>query len=509
MRSSSLSILALATAMPFAAHAEGQSAVHLQEVVISGGLAPIEQARYGRAYSIVTAEAIERRGLQTISDVLRALPGVAVNATGGNFTQVRIRGGEGNQTLVLVDGVRLPTERDEYIFAGLDTADIERVEVLRGPQSAFYGNNAASGVINIITRKATGTGYGGKIEAGNGHLVNGYVQTRTDKGGLRFSVTDLHDRGYDFSGNDGEKDFTKRRTYRLSSDWLLTDKLSFGANFYHAREHYAFDDVDYVNGTTHETYLKDGPGVKTLRRENLGTLSLSYGTEADQLTHHLEASQARYQSRSLTGTWNKTRNDALKYRATIGLDGSVGTASQRLFLMLEGQKDKNSSNPLHERRQHSLAFEYRGDFDNGLSLQAGVRHDNNNRFDEFTGWNVAASYQLNDTLRFHGSAGLALVKASYTEIYGADYGNPAWNIDPNLGLLPEEDESIDFGVEYRSLDGRGLIDVTFFSERLTNEIGAPRGTIRSYSNIPGTGKRKGVEVQGSYDLTSQFTLGVN
>ena len=81
MRFSSLSILAIAAAMP-AMSTNAQEPVILDEIIISGGLAPIEQARYGRAYSVVTAEQIKQRGITSVQDALRAVPGVAVNGSG-------------------------------------------------------------------------------------------------------------------------------------------------------------------------------------------------------------------------------------------------------------------------------------------------------------------------------------------------------------------------------------------------------------------------------------------
>ena len=97
--------------------------------------------------------------MRTRRDALRSLPGVSVSRSGGfgNLTQVRIRGAEGNHTLVLIDGIEANNIADgEFDFSNLSAEDIERIEVIRGPMSGLYGSNAVGGVINIITRQGRG-----------------------------------------------------------------------------------------------------------------------------------------------------------------------------------------------------------------------------------------------------------------------------------------------------------------------------------------------------------------
>ena len=113
----------------------------------------------GSAVTVVTGEELRAQQVRTAVDALRSLPGVAVSRSGGigNFTQVRIRGAEGNHTLVLVDGIEANNIADgEFDFSNLSAEDIERIEVIRGPMSGLYGSNAVGGVINIITRRGKG-----------------------------------------------------------------------------------------------------------------------------------------------------------------------------------------------------------------------------------------------------------------------------------------------------------------------------------------------------------------
>lgn len=110
-----LPLLAIVAALPV--HA--QEPFLLDEIVLSAGITPIAADAYARAHTVLTAQKIEDRGIATLQDALRAVPGVAVSSTGSSFTQVRIRGGEANHTLILIDGIEAAGGADEYILTGL------------------------------------------------------------------------------------------------------------------------------------------------------------------------------------------------------------------------------------------------------------------------------------------------------------------------------------------------------------------------------------------------------
>src|SRR5690606_9509745 len=98
---------------------------------------------------------------------------------------VRIRGGDANHTLILVDGIVASGAEDGYSLSGLETSNIERIEVLRGAQSATYGASASTGLINIITRKAAlGQTTNLTFEVGAGTVVSAFLGYRTERGGV-------------------------------------------------------------------------------------------------------------------------------------------------------------------------------------------------------------------------------------------------------------------------------------------------------------------------------------
>lgn len=487
-----------------ATSATAQDSYELGEIIVSGGLTPIAAEAYGRAATVLTAEDIEGRGITTLQDALRAVPGLSVSGAGANYAQVRIRGAESNHTLILIDGIEAAGGDGEYILSGLETANIERIEVLRGPQSVYYGSNASAGVVNIITRKGgLGTEYGGSIELGGGTTATAFVSTRTGKGGLSLSLSDTHDDGYDFSGDGGEKDATDRQTMILSGDYMVTEALKLGFTLRRADERNEFDSNSGA-ATDSDSYVVDDPAPISTRDETTGSLYADFAMLEGRLTHHLAYEKTENDDTYNGGAATTTETEALKYRLSYGLDGrAVAQSDHILNALAEREEDSSSSDPAYGREATSVALEYRGHLGNGLDIQAGLRRDDNDVFRDITTWNLGASYSFGNGVRLHGSAGTGSVNPTYFELYADAYGYTG-----NPDLTPEENRSFDLGVELPVFGGRGVLDVTYFNETLTDEITAVStgpGTF-SFENQAGDSDRQGVEVMAELAATETLDL---
>lgn len=500
------SLLASVAISPFlVSFASAHDVFDLGEIIVSGGLSPIEADVLARSSSVVTAQQIEDRGIATVQDALRALPGVSVNGSSNTFTQVRIRGGEANHTLILIDGIEAAGGDGEYILSGLETSNIERIEVLRGPQSVYYGSNASAGVINIITRKGgIGETYSASLEMGEATTATASISRRSERGGVSFSLTHTDDRGYDQSGDHGERDGLERTTAILSGDHLVTDDLKLGFTLRRADEEY---DTDPSPGGALEadSYVVDDPTTGATRNEWTGGVFAEYKMVGGRLMHRLSLERTEYESTFNDGAPTTTDSEAIKYRLSFGLDGrAISDAKHLLNLLLEHEKDSSSANPLFGRETTSLALEYRGNFENGLDVQAGARFDDNDVFEDATTWNLGLSSQLPETgVRLHASAGTGIVNPTYFELY-AD----AWGYSGNPNLNPERNKSFDIGAEFEVLNGRGTIDLTYFNETLTDEITSVStgpGTF-SYENQVGDSDRQGLEVSGTMQATDALAL---
>jgi vitamin B12 transporter len=497
----------LATTAIFTHPALAQEAYDLDAIIVSGGLTPIAAEKYGRSATVLTADEIKKRGLNTVQDALRAVPGVSVSGSGGSFTQVRIRGAEANHTLILIDGVEAAGGDGEYILSGLDTANIERIEVLRGPQSVFYGANASAGVINIITRTGgIGQEYGASFEVGSHGSTNatGFASTRSGRGGLSLSFSDYRDAGWDFSGEGGERDSTHRYGVTLKGDLKVMDSLKLGFNLRHSKEDNDLDSISFV-AVDADGYVVDDPTQISTREEMTLSLFGEHEMLEGRLLQRLAFELTDNDRTSNGGPKTRTKTEAYKYRLSFGLDGTAAADADHLLNFLaEHEQDSSSTNPLFERKTNSLALEYRGSFDNGLDIQLGARFDDNNVFKDATTWNLGASYTFAGSgVRLHASAGTGVVNPSYFELFAASFG-----FTGNPNLRPERNESFDVGIEVPVMAGRGSIDVTYFNEKLRDEItsiSTGPGTF-SFINQSGNSTREGFEVEGQLAASDAIDL---
>ncbi|MCA0921880.1 TonB-dependent receptor plug domain-containing protein [Pseudooceanicola nanhaiensis] len=485
-----------------------QDMIELDDIIVSGGLTPIDAARYGRSATVLTGEELDQQGVASVQDALRRVPGLTVSSTGSSYTQVRIRGGESSHTLILIDGVEAAGGDGEYILTGLETANIERIEVLRGPQSAFYGSNASAGVINIITKKGTESGlhYGGTVEAGSGWAVSGFVSQRGEKGGISLNYAKRDDEGYDYSGSGGEKDGITRETWQIAADYELIPGLTLGASYRHSEETYDYDNTSWT-ATTADEYVVDDPTQWSDREEQTAQVWLEYESLGGRMVNRLSYERTDFDQGYNGFAPTETETEVLKYRLSYGIDGTVASANHLVTLMLENEQDSSTTNSLYNRETNSIAAEYRGSFAPGLDLQVGVRHDDNDQFGNVTTWNAGVSYTLANGIRLHASAGKGSVNPSYYELFADDvYSGIAYK--GNTDLKPEENKSFDIGVEVPFASGRGTIDVTYFNETLTDEITAVMtdATTYTYINQTGDSDRQGVELAARFEATDQLSL---
>lgn len=153
------SVLLLVTGLPLASHAGAQvRPIELEGFIISGTPVPRTAGTESSHVTVLDGEELRGRGLTRVADALTEVPGLVVIRGGsyGGLTSTFFRGAESDHTKVLVDGVEMNQSGGSFDFSGLLLSDVERIEVVRGPASAFYGSDAMAGVIHIITRKGSG-----------------------------------------------------------------------------------------------------------------------------------------------------------------------------------------------------------------------------------------------------------------------------------------------------------------------------------------------------------------
>lgn len=512
---STIALLAALAAAPLATPAAAQDAapensVTLPTLILSGGLTPVPQDEYGRAATVVGGQTLRDQGVDTLEKALREVPGIAVNATDLSDSVVRIRGHNGAQTLVLVDGVEQIADLGGTRIGGFSMDDIDRIEVLRGPQAASYGIGASGGVVAIWTRRgAEGLHYGASVEGGDAKAASAYVSQRTARGGVILSADWRDDKGWDLSGEGGEKDGLRHRGLRLSGDWAATEDVTLGFSLRRSAEDYDFDSTSF-SPASEAAYIYDDrfPHGSLDRRQ--GQLWVEWRAMDGRMVHRLSYDAARDDretafSASFPATRTKTDRRALRYRLSYALDGqAVDASTQVISLMAERVEDSSPTESRYERATNSLALEYRGEVRPGVSVQLAVRRDANDSYRDATAWNAALAWELPESgVKLHASAGDGRRKPVFYELYGDGMYTLA-----NPDLTPERVRSVDAGVTVPFAGGRGSVDVTAFSERLTDRIAyVSRPDFTGvYENDRGTSRRKGVEVSFDWQATDALSL---
>ena len=195
---------AFLSAAPFLSRAQEAVSFGLQtaeteseEIVVSATLIETPINEIGSTVTVVTGKEIERDQKRTLPDVLRTVPGLNIVQTGGpgGKTSVFMRGSNSNHTKVIIDGIDAndPSQDGVFDFGQVLTSDIERVEVLRGPQSSLYGSDSIGGVINIVTKSGEGPAqFTGQLEAGSFDTFNQSAGVRGSVSRFRYSFNVAH-----------------------------------------------------------------------------------------------------------------------------------------------------------------------------------------------------------------------------------------------------------------------------------------------------------------------------
>jgi vitamin B12 transporter len=196
MRKALVTTVTLAVVMlPGVALSETQTGENVPEIVVTATRLETPVDEVSGTILVISAEEIEEKQARTVADALRGLPGIDLISQGGpgKTSSVLLRGGDTRFTLVMVDGIEVndPSNPERtFDFAHMTTGDIDRIEVLFGPQSTLYGSDAIGGVINIITKKGTGQPrLVAEVETGSFETYREYAAIRGGSDNVSYSLS--------------------------------------------------------------------------------------------------------------------------------------------------------------------------------------------------------------------------------------------------------------------------------------------------------------------------------
>ncbi|NKB44760.1 MAG: TonB-dependent receptor [Alphaproteobacteria bacterium] len=493
------------------------------EIIVTASRVPQNRLAVGSAVDILSESDIKTRQQAFLGDLLRDLPGLAVNQSGpaGAFTQVRLRGAEASHTLVIIDGIEAgdPFNSGEFEFAHLVSGGVSRVEVLRGPQSALWGSEAIGGVINVVTGPSTtpdGFWAEGFVEGGSFGTARGSAEAGSAGawGTVRGSLAYSDISGISASPSGPEKDGYDNFTGSLFATFNISETLSVSLSGRHVSATAAEDAQDFTFGSPTQGLVIDSDGERKSDRwygRAVADLSLMDG----QWTHQLSANLTDTQNESFSGGAFSFGSEGQKwdfeYQTNYAFD--VGDTSSHAISALIEYEDLSYENrgagggPENQSqtgKQTSAALEYRLGLADQVFLSGALRYDDNDRFDDEVTYRLTAAWAMPDTgFKLRGSYGTGVAQPSFFELFGF---NPDFFVG-NPNLQPESSEGWDVGVGYSFADGRGLASVTYFDSNLENEIFTDFGVFPfTVDNSPGTSTRDGIEFAFRVDPIDAVSL---
>lgn len=473
-------------------------------IVVTATRVPTPQVQVASSISVVTADQIADRQIQTLPDLLKQVPGLNVVQTGGpgGQTSVFMRGTNSNHTKMLIDGIDVSdpsSATSSFDFGTLLTQDIQRVEILRGPQSGLYGSDAIGGVINVITKSGSGPAqFSAAAEAGSFDTFNqsGGVSGSIDGFHYAANIEHLHSGATPVTPLDllapGERridDYGDNLTGSTKLGFDVTDHIDLGLVARYTDTHLRLTGDNF--GTFPATPDASQSANNTRQYYTRGTahfLSLDGALE--------QTVGVAYSSiKSFQFSPENPESDFFGGRTKADWQGNIRLAGdEKLVLGAEHQRDEITVPISASTTINSGYAELQSSFGDSIFNTSSVRYDDNDRFGGKVTYRVAPVYLINATgTKLKASVGTGFKAPTLDQMF---QNFPDFGFFANPNLKPETSLGYDLGFEQSSLGEKVRFGITYFRNNIKNLI-EDNADFTSYANV-GRAVTEGVESFASY-----------
>jgi vitamin B12 transporter len=448
-------------------------------IVVTATRVPTPELQVASSITVVSADEIATRELQTLPEVLKQVPGLNVVQTGGagGQTSVFMRGTNSNHTKVLVDGIDVGDPSNAggaFDFAHFLTQDIEKVEILRGPQSGLYGSDAIGGVINIITKSGSGPAQlGAALEAGSFDTFNqtGVLSGSLDQFHYAANLEHFHSGKTPVTPLDllapGEQridDYYDNLTASTKLGFDVTQNLDVGLVARYTDSHLR------LTGENFNNFPADFPDSSQSANNTLQTYAratahlLSFDGMLEQT---LGAAYSNIRSSDFSPL--AARSDAVGGRVKFDWQGNIKLApNEKLVLGAEHERDEITSPISAGTKIDSGYAELQSAFSDRFFDTVSVRYDENDRFGGKTTYRFAPVFLIMETgTKLKASVGTGFKAPTLNQLFQSF---PAFNFFANPNLKPESSLGWDAGFEQGLAADTLRFGITYFHNQIKNLI---------------------------------------
>lgn len=468
---------------------------NLSEVIVTATRLPARSEDVPGVYSLDRAQ-LDQRQAVFAADSLALVPSVSLSRNGafGGFAGIQLRGTSADKTLVLIDGVpqndpSSPT--GGYDFGALDLADIDRIEVLSGPQSSLWGSDAIGGVVALTSRELDGwrvRGEGGRYATTDGSAAIGIARSAYAVSG---QVSAYRSSGISKAANGREADGLRSWTGGLSGRVALTDQLTLDGRL---RYNDARIDIDGYDSNFHFGDTAEYATTRNWTGFARVQMAQAFGLRHEASYSRYDLARAslggdypsRYRAHREVARWTAERGsltDRLSYligaewetlRAQLSGGSSVNTTTSAAFLVI---------------RARPIA---------GMTTVASLRYDDPDAYKSRITKRISVSYPVIPQLTLSLAYGQGFKTPTLSET-ACDFCYPA---GPSVGLKPERADGLDLGLSWHSPDGRWWAGLTGYRLQVRDQISYVAGR---YVNIAKT-RSDGLEAEATLPLTRALSL---
>jgi len=415
---------------------------------------------------VLTRDQIERSAAHHVAELLQYVPGLDVRRTGqiAGQTSVFLRGANSNQTLVLVDGVQLNSPfSGSYDLSSLSVANVDRIEIISGPQSLLYGSQALGGIVNVVSRKGDGRpSVSARGGTGSYGWREGIIRGDWVSRGFRGSVAASELR----AENDRINSDVLLRDCDLTAGWDISSKVMLGANGHWSEAKYGIPNDRFIDDPNDRGRSRDNLASATLHivPNEIWNVDVKYAHTISDFDFDAPDPNPPHATGASSSSTLARRN-LVDLQNVVDLGWGHGVMFGATFEHLSAEHESRSpwgDSGLDTWQESRAVFGVHRWSDEGWEWNVGGRLDDYSSFGSHVTWRTGLRYELPREATLRANIGSGFRAPSLADLYYPGYGNPE--------LEPEESVGWDVGVSSNLVAGRIRTNLTWFDNRFDHLI---------------------------------------